>query len=137
MAGKVYETETRSAKGTFELVLETKEVMFFEDEANGYLHFGMSGASGNFPCVGSIDKGPIEEIGTIVSVISHCTCKVPENKRDAKMMDMELVDVTTSDVFGDEKTLLFIQTLNGKEYKIDYSKTGTSMFIKIHQDSTF
>ena len=63
--------------------------------------------------------------------------KVPENKRDAKMMDMELVDVTTSDVFGDEKTLVFIQTLNGKEYKIDYSKVGTSMFIKIHQDSIF
>ena len=53
------------------------------------------------------------------------------------MMDMELVDVTTGDVFGDEKTLLFIQTLNGKEYKIDYSKIGTSMFIKIHQDSIF
>ena len=63
--------------------------------------------------------------------------KGPENKRDAKMMDMELVDVTTSDVFGDEKTLLFVQTLNGKEYKIDYSKIGTSMFIKIHQDSIF
>lgn len=63
--------------------------------------------------------------------------KVPENKRDAKLMDMELVDLTASDVFGDEKTLLFIQTLNGKEYKIDYSKSDTSMFIKIHQDSFF
>ncbi|WP_100655982.1 hypothetical protein [Alteromonas flava] len=61
--------------------------------------------------------------------------KVPDNKREAKMMDMELVDVTTSDVFGDEKTLLFIQTLNGKEYKIDYSKVGTPLFIKIHLDS--
>ncbi|QJR81707.1 hypothetical protein CA267_013520 [Alteromonas pelagimontana] len=63
--------------------------------------------------------------------------KIPENKRDAKMMDMELVDITTGEVFGDEKTLLFIQTLNGKEYKIDYSKAGTDMFIKIHQDSFF
>ena len=63
--------------------------------------------------------------------------QVPENKRDAKMMDMELVDVTTGDVFGDEKTLLFVQTLNGKEYKVDYSKIGTGMFIKIHQDSIF
>ena len=63
--------------------------------------------------------------------------KIPENKREAKMMDMELVDVTLGDVFGDEKTLLFIQTLNGKEYKVDYSKIGTSMFIKVHQDSTF
>ncbi|MDM7861927.1 hypothetical protein QTP81_15090 [Alteromonas sp. ASW11-36] len=63
--------------------------------------------------------------------------KIPDNKREAKMMDMELVDVTTSDVFGDEKTLIFVQTLNGKEYKIDYSKVGTPLFIKIHQDSAF
>lgn len=63
--------------------------------------------------------------------------KVPDNKREAKMMDMELVDVTLGDVFGDEKTLVFIQTLNGKEYKIDYSKVGTPLFIKIHQDSAF
>lgn len=63
--------------------------------------------------------------------------KMPDNKREAKVMDMELVDVTASDVFGDEKTLVFIQTLNGKEYKIDYSKIGTNMFIKIHQDSFF
>ena len=63
--------------------------------------------------------------------------KVPDNKREAKMLDLELVDLTTSEIFGDEKTLVFIQTLNGKEYKIDYSKTGTSMFIKIHQDNAF
>lgn len=63
--------------------------------------------------------------------------KVPDNKREAKMMDMELVDVTLGDVFGEEKTLVFIQTLNGKEYKIDYSKVGTPLFIKIHQDSAF
>ncbi|NVK54801.1 MAG: hypothetical protein HWE26_04245 [Alteromonadaceae bacterium] len=63
--------------------------------------------------------------------------KIPENKREAKMMDMELVDVTAGDVFGDEKTLIFVQTLNGKEYKIDYSKAGTSLFIRVHQDSIF
>ncbi|RDV24332.1 hypothetical protein DXV75_14015 [Alteromonas aestuariivivens] len=63
--------------------------------------------------------------------------QIPENKRDAKMLDMEMVDITTGEVFGDEKTLLFIQTLNGKEYKIDYSKANTSLFIKIHQDSIF
>ncbi|WP_100643962.1 hypothetical protein [Alteromonas facilis] len=61
--------------------------------------------------------------------------KVPDNKREAKMMDMELVDVTVGEVFGDEKTLIFVQTLNGKEYKIDYSKVGTPLFIKIHLDS--
>jgi len=63
--------------------------------------------------------------------------KVPDNKRDAKALDMELVDLTQGDVFGDEKTLLFVQTLNGKEYKIDYTKIGTGMFIKIHQDNIF
>ncbi|GAB3029409.1 hypothetical protein [Bowmanella dokdonensis] len=61
--------------------------------------------------------------------------KVPDNKRDAKLMDMELIDVTLGDFFGEEKILLFIQTLNGKEYKIDYSKSDTDLFIRIHQDS--
>ena len=69
--------------------------------------------------------------------IKEYTGKIPENKREAKMMDMELVDVTTSEVFGDEKTLIFVQTLNGKEYKIDYSKVGTDLFIRLHQDSIF
>ncbi|WP_018983563.1 hypothetical protein [Salinimonas chungwhensis] len=63
--------------------------------------------------------------------------KIPENKRDAKMMDMELVDLTSGEVFGDEKTLVFIQTLNGKEYKVDYSKSGTRSFITVHQESFF
>ncbi len=65
------------------------------------------------------------------------TGKVPDNKREAKMMDMELVDVTLADVFGDEKTLLFVQTINGKEYKIDYSKINTELFIRVHQDNAF
>lgn len=65
------------------------------------------------------------------------TGKIPDNKREAKMMDMELVDVTLGDVFGDEKTLLFVQTINGKEYKIDYSKHGTPLFIRVHQDNAF
>lgn len=60
---------------------------------------------------------------------------VPYTKRDAKRMDMELIDVTVAEVFGDEKTLLFVQTLNGKEYKVDYSKQEGALFINIHQDS--
>jgi hypothetical protein len=63
--------------------------------------------------------------------------EVPESKRDAKLQDMELVNITNIDVFGEEKTLLFIQTINGKEYKVDYSKHGTSLFIKIHQENAF
>lgn len=62
---------------------------------------------------------------------------VPDNRRDAKSMDMEIVDVTANEVFGDEKTLIFVQALNGKEYKIDYSKPDSKMFIKVHQDSIF
>ncbi|AWL12770.1 hypothetical protein HMF8227_02317 [Saliniradius amylolyticus] len=61
--------------------------------------------------------------------------KIPENKREAKMMDIELVDVTLGDNFGEEKILLFVQTLNGKEYKIDYSKVGSKYFITLHQAS--
>lgn len=61
--------------------------------------------------------------------------EVPETKRDAKQLDMELVDVTSADIFGDEKTLLFVQTINGKEYKVDYSKVDTQSFIRIHQDN--
>ena len=56
--------------------------------------------------------------------------KVPENKRDAKMMDMELVDVTTSDVFGDEKILLFVQTLNGKSIKSITLKLGRACLLR-------
>jgi len=69
--------------------------------------------------------------------LKEYTGSIPENKREAKMMDMELVDVTSGEVFGDEKTLLFVQTLNGKEFKIDYSKVGTQLFIRVHQDSAF
>ena len=75
-------------------------------------------------------------------IVSHKTIKeytgvIPENKREAKAMEVELVDVTGLDIFGEEKTLLFVQTINGKEYKIDYSKHGTSLFIKIHQENAF
>jgi hypothetical protein len=75
-------------------------------------------------------------------VVTHKSIKefvgtVPDTKRDAKLQDMELVDLTSIDVFGEEKTLLFVQTINGKEYKVDYSKQGTSLFIKIHQENAF
>ena len=75
-------------------------------------------------------------------VITHKGIKkfigeVPDSKRDAKLQDMELVDYTNIDVFGEEKTLLLVQTINGKEYKVDYSKHSSSLFIKIHQENTF
>ena len=63
--------------------------------------------------------------------------RIPENKLEAKRMDMVKVDISSSDNFSDYRPMLFIQTLNNKEYKVDYSKAGTDYFITIHQDSTF
>jgi hypothetical protein len=63
--------------------------------------------------------------------------KIPENKLEAKRMDMAKVDISAADNFSDYRPMLFIQTLNNKEYKVDYSKAGTDFFITVHQDSTF
>jgi hypothetical protein len=75
-------------------------------------------------------------------VVSHKGIKeflqeIPYNKRDAKQLDLEMVQLTSAEVFGEEKTLLFVQTINGKEYKVDYSKYGTPLFIRIHQENAF
>jgi hypothetical protein len=61
--------------------------------------------------------------------------EVPANKADAKARYLELVDIASSDVFSENKTLLFVQALNNKEYKVDYSKVGTDLFIRIHQEN--
>ncbi len=63
--------------------------------------------------------------------------KVPQNKLEAKRMDVSKVDIASPENFGDYKSLLFIQTLNNKEYKVDYSKKDTPYFITVHQESTF
>ncbi|MEE2024728.1 MULTISPECIES: hypothetical protein [Alkalimonas] len=60
---------------------------------------------------------------------------VPANKAEAKDRYMEIVDISSTDVFGECKTLLFVQALNNKEYKIDYSKPNTPLFIRVHQDN--
>lgn len=60
---------------------------------------------------------------------------VPANRVEAKERYLELVDIGSVDVFGETKTLLFIQALNNKEYKIDYSKVGTELFIRVHQEN--
>ncbi len=60
---------------------------------------------------------------------------VPANRAEAKERYMELVDVSSGDVFSEVKTLLFVQAINNKEYKIDYSKAGTDLFIRIHQEN--
>ncbi len=60
---------------------------------------------------------------------------IPEKRSIAKKAYQDIVHVESSDVFSEEKTLLFIQALDGREYKVDYSKVNTPNFIKIHQDS--
>jgi hypothetical protein len=61
--------------------------------------------------------------------------EIPEKRSHAKKNYQEVIDVTASDIFGEGKTLLFIQALDNKEYKVDYSKVGTPSFIKVHQDN--
>ncbi|WP_462183124.1 hypothetical protein [Pseudoalteromonas maricaloris] len=60
---------------------------------------------------------------------------LPRNRREAKERYLEVVHVSSIDVFGEVKRLLFIQALDGREYKIDYSKVGTKLFVRIHQES--
>ena len=60
--------------------------------------------------------------------------ELPKNRRDAKERYLELVYVSSAEVFSEVKQLLYIQALDGREYKIDYSKIGTKMFVRIHQD---
>lgn len=61
--------------------------------------------------------------------------EIPAKRSIAKKAYQDLVHIESSEVFSEEKTLLFVQALDGREYKIDYSKVGTSDFIKIHQDN--
>lgn len=60
---------------------------------------------------------------------------IPHKKSEAKKNYQEVIDLGSIEVFGEEKKLLFIQALDNKEYKIDYTKQGTANFIKVHQDS--
>lgn len=61
--------------------------------------------------------------------------EIPEKKSIAKKNYQDVIDLESGDIFGEGKTLLFIQALDNKEYKVDYSKVGTPSFIKIHQDN--
>ncbi len=59
---------------------------------------------------------------------------VPAKRSIAKKSYQDLVVVASSELFGEEKTLLFVQALDGMEYQIDYSKAGTTGFITVHQN---
>ena len=80
------------------------------------------------------DEGPV--ILVTHRGVKEYTGRVPENKREAKIMEVELIDLTQSDCFGEEKTLLFIQTITVK-YKVDYTKHGTPLFIRVHKTVPF
>lgn len=60
---------------------------------------------------------------------------LPRNRREAKERYLEVVYITSPDVFTEERQLLFIQALDGREYKVDYTKIGTKLFVRIHQES--
>jgi hypothetical protein len=60
--------------------------------------------------------------------------EIPAKRSIAKKAYQDIVDVPSGELFGEEKTLLFVQALDGIEYKIDYTKKGTKSFIKIHQN---
>ena len=73
-------------------------------------------------------------------VISHrgivpYTGPIPQKRSEAKKNYQEVIDLGSIEVFGEDKKLLFIQALDNKEYKIDYTKQGTPNFIKVHQDN--
>ncbi|MBQ4833964.1 hypothetical protein J8L70_11985 [Pseudoalteromonas sp. MMG010] len=61
--------------------------------------------------------------------------ELPKNRRAAKERYLEMVSIASPDVFSEVKQLLFIQALDGREYKVDYSKKGTKLFVRVHQDS--
>jgi hypothetical protein len=77
-----------------------------------------------------------------VVIVSHKGMSVykgnmPSKKSEAKKAYQDVVNISNAECFGEEKTLVFIQALDNKEYKIDYSKIGTSSFIKVHQENFF
>lgn len=69
-------------------------------------------------------------------VIEEYQGEVPDTKYKARQKDIELVDCSSPDVFGDTRTLIFVQMINGREYKVDYSKIGTKDFVRLHQENT-
>jgi len=60
--------------------------------------------------------------------------EIPAKRAIAKKAYQEVVYIESSEIFGEEKTLLFVQALDGREFKIDYSKINTKNFIRVHQD---
>jgi len=60
---------------------------------------------------------------------------IPAKRSIAKKAYQDVIYIESSEVFGEIKTLIFVQALDGREFQIDYSKISTKNFIKIHQNS--
>jgi hypothetical protein len=61
--------------------------------------------------------------------------KIPAKRSIAKKAYQDVIYIESSEIFGEEKTLLFVQALDGREFKIDYSKIDGEGFIRVHQNS--
>lgn len=79
------------------------------------------------------DQDPVVKVTQ--TGLAKYTGTIPKNRREAKEQYVDIVQITSPEVFGDRKTLVFIQALDGKEYKVDYSKVDTPLFLKVHQES--
>jgi hypothetical protein len=61
--------------------------------------------------------------------------EIPAKRSIAKKAYQDVVNISSSEVFGEEKTLLFVQALDDREFQIDYTKVNTKMFISVHQST--
>jgi hypothetical protein len=60
---------------------------------------------------------------------------IPAKRSIAKKAYQDVVYIESTEIFGEEKTLLFVQALDSREFKIDYSKIDTKNFIRVHQNN--
>ena len=61
--------------------------------------------------------------------------EIPAKRSIAKKAYQDVVHIESSEIFGEEKTLLFVQALDDREFQIDYSKINTKNFISVHQNN--
>lgn len=61
--------------------------------------------------------------------------EIPAKRSIAKKAYQDVVYIESSEIFGEEKTLLYVQALDDREFQIDYSKVNTKNFIRVHQNN--
>ncbi|PCI52165.1 MAG: hypothetical protein COB45_13795 [Gammaproteobacteria bacterium] len=61
--------------------------------------------------------------------------EIPAKRAIAKKAYQDVINIESSEIFGEAKTLLFVQALDDREFKIDYSKINTKNFIRVHQNN--